>query len=267
MKPVPSCLTNGSSGDVIVFLHGIGGNAAYWKPQLSFFGQWFQAVAWNMPGYGTSAALPKMTFPALAESLERLLGTLPAERVHLVGHSMGGMVAQEYMVQQANRIRTLTLFATSSAFGKPDGEWQQNFIRQRLKPLDDGGNMEAVASQMVQGLFGVNPDPALVEAASISIASCPPESYRAAVQCMVSFDRRTELTQIQTPTLLLTGDQDNLAPPSMMGKMAGEITDSRFQCLAGAGHLASLEQTEKFNEVVLEFISRHSRTPVTDRNL
>ena len=51
MKPVPSCLTNGRSGDVIVFLHGIGGNAAYWKPQLSFFGQWFQAVAWNMPGY------------------------------------------------------------------------------------------------------------------------------------------------------------------------------------------------------------------------
>ena len=70
---------------------------------------------------------------------------------------------------------------------------------------------------------------------------------------MVSFDRRTELTRIQTPTLLLTGDQDNLAPPSMMGKMAGKITDSRFQCLAGAGHLASLEQTEKFNEVVLEF--------------
>ena len=89
MKPVPSCLTNGRSGDVIVFLHGIGGNAAYWKPQLSFFGQWFQAVAWNMPGYGTSAALPEMTFPALAESLERLLGTLPAERFHLVGHSMG----------------------------------------------------------------------------------------------------------------------------------------------------------------------------------
>jgi len=50
-----------------------------------FFGQWFQAVAWNMPGYGTSAALPEMTFPALAESLERLLGTLPAERFHLVG--------------------------------------------------------------------------------------------------------------------------------------------------------------------------------------
>ena len=112
------------------------------------------------------------------------------------------MVAQEYIVQQANRIRTLTLFATSSAFGKPDGEWQRNFIRQRLKPLDDGGNMEAVASQMVHGLFGVNPDPALVEEASSSIASCPLESYRAAVQYMVSFDRRTELTRIQTPTLL-----------------------------------------------------------------
>ena len=127
--------------------------------------------------------------------------------------------------------------------------------------------MEAVASQMVQGLFGVNPDPALVEAASSSIESCPPESYRAAVQCLVSFDRRTELTRIQTPTLLLRGDQDNLAPPSMIGKMAGKITDSLFQCLVGAGHLASLEQTEKFNEVVLEFISRHSRTPVTDQNL
>ena len=267
MPPVPTCLTNGDSGDVIVFLHGIGGNAEYWEPQLSFFGESFQAVAWNMPGYGTSPPLTEMTFPALAQALDRMLDTYQTEQVHLVGHSMGGMVAQEYMLRQAKRVSSLTLYASSSAFGKSEGDWQQNFIRQRLKPLDDGGSMEAVASQLVHSLFGENPAPDLVEKATDSMVQCPPEVYRAAVKCLVGFDRRTELSRIRTPTFLVTGDQDTLAPPKMMEKMAAKITDSRFQSLKGAGHLASLEQAEKFNELLLEFINRHADTPVTDRNL
>ena len=124
MTAVPTCLTNGCSGDVIVFFHGIGGNAEYWEPQLSFFGKSFQAVAWNMPGYGTYPHPLEMSFPSLAASLDQLLDTFPAEKFHLVGHSMGGMLAQEFMVLQKKRVSSLTLYASSSAFGKVDGGWQ-----------------------------------------------------------------------------------------------------------------------------------------------
>jgi len=267
MTAVPTYLRNGRSGDVIVFLHGIGGNAEYWQPQLSFFGKHFQAVAWNMPGYGDSPPLSEMNFPDLAASLASLLDTFSAEKIHLVGHSLGGMVAQEFLLQQAKRVSSLTLYASSSAFGKADGEWQQNFIRQRLKPLDEGGGMEAVASRMVDSLFGENPAPHLVEKATESITQCPPEVYRAALKCLLGFDRREALSLIQTPTLLICGDQDSLAPPKMMQKMAAKIVDSHFKCLTGAGHLASLEQTEKFNELLFEFIKRHADNPITDRTL
>ena len=108
MTAVPTYLRNGRSGDVIVFLHGIGGNAEYWQPQLSFFGKHFQAVAWNMPGYGGSPPLSEMNFPDLAASLASLLDTFSAEKFHLVGHSMGGMVAQEFLLQQSQRVSSLT---------------------------------------------------------------------------------------------------------------------------------------------------------------
>jgi pimeloyl-ACP methyl ester carboxylesterase len=218
MTAVPTCEINGHSGDVIVFLHGIGGNAAYWQPLSSFLGQWFQAMAWNMPGYGTSTALTEMTFHALATALDHLLDAYKVEQFHLVGHSMGGMVAQEFMVYQENRVRSLTLFATSPSFGKPDRVWQQNFIRQRLKLLDEGGNIEEIASQIVPELLGVNTDSAVREMATTSIVQCPPEVYRTAVRCLVTFERRAELSHLQTPTLLVTGDQDTLAPPSLMEK-------------------------------------------------
>jgi pimeloyl-ACP methyl ester carboxylesterase len=83
-------------GPPLVFLHGVGGDAACWLPQLEAFGEDHRAIAWNMPGYGSSAPLPAMTFAALSNMLLRLFDQLEIERAHLVGHSMGGMVAQEW---------------------------------------------------------------------------------------------------------------------------------------------------------------------------
>ena len=264
MTLVPTYETNGNSGDFIVFLHGIGGNSGFWESQLSFFGHWFQTIAWNMPGYGTSDAVPKLTFPILVEALERLLDFCQLEKFHLVGHSMGGMVAQEYLVKNQDRVISLTLFATSAAFGKNDSEWQQNFIRKRLKPLEEGG-MEAVATQIIPELLSVNVDPKIREKAKKILTNCKPETYRSALQCLVTFDRRSELSEINTPTLLVTGEQDTQAPPIMMERMADKIANSRFYCLKGAGHLASLEQPETFNNVVLEFISKHTSLPFTKK--
>ncbi len=89
---VPHHLEQGS-GEAVVFLHGIGGDAGCWQPQLDHFGKRRRAIAWDMPGYGRSALLDPMTFPALADALLRLLDSLKIERAHIVGHSVGGMVA------------------------------------------------------------------------------------------------------------------------------------------------------------------------------
>src|SRR5262249_11910559 len=85
------------TGAPVVFLHGVGGGADCWAPQLDHVGARYRAIAWDMPGYGGSAPLPETTFCALANALARLLDTLDVAAAHLVGHSMGGMVALEMM--------------------------------------------------------------------------------------------------------------------------------------------------------------------------
>jgi len=242
-------------GPPLLFLHGIGGDAACWRPQLEAFCGDYRAIAWNMPGYGGSASLPEMTFPALAEALLRLLDRMNVARVHLVGHSMGGMVAQEFAATRPGRLRSLVLVATSAAFGRTNGDWQRDFLASRLGPLDQGRSMADLAPGIVAGLVGEAPDPAGVVQAIRSMREVPEATYRAALQCLLTFDRRDVLGRVGVPTLVLAGERDQTAPPAVMERMAARIPQARCLVLPRAGHLANLEQPALFNRALGEFLA------------
>ena len=124
----PAFLERGRGGTPVLFLHGIGGGAEAWEPQLAYFGAARRSLAWWMPGYGPSPPLAAPTFGALAESLERLLDAARIERVHLVGHSIGGMVAQIFAATRIPRLASLTLSATTPVFGSRDGDFRREFL-------------------------------------------------------------------------------------------------------------------------------------------
>lgn len=238
----------------MLFLHGVGGGSASWRPQLDHFSRRFRAAAWDMPGYGASGLEGGMSFASLAGALGALLDERGWDRVHLVGHSMGGMVAQEFAAGAQDRLLSLTLSATSSAFGRPDGEFQKGFIRDRLAPLDGGATMEDLADELVNGMMGPAADPAGREAARRCMAEVPEATYRAAVACITTFDRREGLARIRAPTLVLAGERDTNAPAAMMERMASRIPRSRYVCLPGVGHLANLENPGLFNSTLEGFI-------------
>src|ERR1700688_2786738 len=81
----------------LVFLHGIGGAARAWRGQLEFFGDRFRAIAWDMPGYGGSTPLPAVSIASLADALEDFLREICPTRPVLVGHSIGGMIVQQWL--------------------------------------------------------------------------------------------------------------------------------------------------------------------------
>ncbi|MGI9420349.1 MAG: alpha/beta fold hydrolase, partial [Geminicoccaceae bacterium] len=97
----------GDEGMPLVFLHGIGGDAESWRPQLDGFSGDYRAIAWDMPGYGDSAPLAEMTFPALVDAVSILLDRLSVTKAHLVGHSLGGMIAQAFALAHPERLRSL----------------------------------------------------------------------------------------------------------------------------------------------------------------
>jgi pimeloyl-ACP methyl ester carboxylesterase len=243
------------AGPAVVFLHGIGGDAESWLPELEALAGNYRAIAWDMPGYGGSPALTEMSFPALAEALEALLDALEIDRAHLVGHSVGGMVAQEFAAASfPQRVASLVLYATSPAFGKPDGQWQREFLKARLAPLDAGRRMADLAPGIVAGLVGADPDAQGVARATAAMARVPEDAYRAALECLITFDRRDALPEIAMPVLVLAGAEDDNAPARMMERMAKQIPGARFEIVAGAGHLAHFEKPAAFRAAIAEFL-------------
>jgi 3-oxoadipate enol-lactonase len=207
-----------------------------------------------MPGYGPSRPLAALSFEGLAGAVERLLDRAGIERVHLVGHSIGGMVAQIFAASRGERLASLTLSATSPVFGSRDGTFQREFLHKRLKPLDEGLTPADFAADLVAELVGPAPDPDGVRRAVESMAKVRPESYRAALLLVATFDARALLPGITAPTLLLAGSHDTNAPPAMMERMAAKIPHGRFALCEGAGHLANLERPQAFNLAVATFL-------------
>lgn len=255
MSDAPDHVERGQ-GPAVIFLHGIGGDGTSWLPELDTMSGRCRAVAWDMPGYGGSPALPEMTFPALAGALRDLLGKLEVERAHLVGHSIGGMVALEFAARFPERVASLVLYATSPAFGKPDGDWQRDFLKARLAPLDAGKRMAELAPSIVESLVGDSPDTDGIARATAAMARVPEAAYRAAMQCLVTFDRRDALAGLAVPTLVMAGEHDDNAPAAMMERMAGKIPGARYQVIPGAGHLAHFEQPAAFRAALDAFFEQ-----------
>ena len=173
---IPTCIELGL-GDVAVFLlHGVGGRAGAWDltmPALADEG--FRCIAWDAPGYGNSAMVEPYTTQSLAHALLALIDSVGAKRNVILGHSMGGLIAQEAVALRATGIHGLILFSTSAAFGKPGGDWQQQFLASRFAPLDAGLGMAGLAPALVKGMVapGSHADAAGVLAAVKLMGSVP----------------------------------------------------------------------------------------------
>ena len=249
-------LLRAGAGVPIVFLHGIGGAARLWTPQIEHFSRrGYDAIAFDLPGYGGQPPLADgVAFDQLADVLEALIAHLDIKRPVLVGHSLGGMVVQTFLRRHPDGARAAILSATSPAFGNPQGKFQQQFLADRLRPLEEGKSMRELAPRMVAGMIGPEADPAGTALAESCMAATPAETYRAMVNCLVTFDERANLAHIPIPVLVLAGELDANAPAAMMRKMAGYIPGARYVELPRTGHLANVEKPEVFNAAVKAFL-------------
>lgn len=252
---IPTFTTLGK-GHTVLMLHGIGGGHLAFAPQVETLASLgYRAVAWDMPGYGRSAPIEPYTFKGLAQACINLIDALQCGSVTLLGHSMGGMVAQEVVARRPDLVSRLVLCGTSPSFGKPDGDWQREFISQRTAPLDAGKTMAELAEVLVPQMVGPGSLPEGIQLATHCMAGVNPSTYRRALECIVTFDRRANLKDIHVPTLLIAGEHDRNAPPAVMKKMADAIAGSTYLELKGIGHLQNLEAPEEFDGALLNFLT------------
>lgn len=234
----------------IVLLHGIGGPSwAQSSGELLVPG----ALDWPMPGFCGTAPLPEMTFPALTAALCATLDARGIDRVTLVGHSMGGMLAQDFVATHPGRVARLVLYGTTPAFGGRDPSFAEQFLAARLGPLE-GRSMDEAAPDLLDGMLPATAPPEAMPRALAAMRAIPADIYRATLRCLTTFDRRAALAEIRVPTLLIAGERDQAAPLKTMQRMAATIPGAQLAVIPGAGHLIHLEAPDAFRAALLPFL-------------
>ncbi len=254
--PIPSWLSSGRGGVPLVLLHGMGSTADAWLPQLYALSAQRQVVAWTAPGYGNSPPLAELGWPALADALAAMLDVLEIPRAHILGHSIGGMVAQEFYHRHPQRVQSLTLSATSAAFGAKDPQWTQGFIRQRIEPLEQYESFAAAAPTLLANFMSPTTPPSLRHLAELSASRIQRGRYVEYLHLLTRFDRKAQAADIRAPVLLLAGEHDTQAPPRGMQALAQRIPGARFHVIAGAAHMANLEASDAFNQTLEDFLAQ-----------
>jgi pimeloyl-ACP methyl ester carboxylesterase len=246
-------LTSPTTG--VVFIHGVGGSALAWPPQVDSFGAaGYAPLALNLPGYGGRPAIERIDFEQFSDDVEAQIADAGLVRPVLVGHSLGGMIAQTMLRRKPDGYQAIVLVGTSPSFGKPDGDFQKKFVADRLAPLQSGKTMPELAAGMINEIIGPNANPDGKQTAIASMAAAPAATYKACVEAIVAFEERANLGQITVPTMCLVGEFDKNAPPPMMERMAAKIPGATFVVLPGLGHLPNLENPAAFDAAVLGFL-------------
>ena len=251
---VPPCIEAGTGPDTVLFLHGLGGGGRSFEDALAAMPAGWRGVAWDMPGCGDSLPLEEMTFETLAAAAVRLLDARQIGRAVIVGHSMGGMIAQEIAARYPARVRGLVLFATSAVFVSRDPFFRMAYLADRLAPLDRGLTPVEIAAGVVDGMCGPKASAQTKERALEIAAHLPSATYRQAYACLIDFDREADLARIACPTLVLAAEHDRLSPPRTLARIAEAIPGARYRCLTDAGHIANMENPAAFNAEIARFL-------------
>ncbi len=212
----------------------------------------FRCVAWDMPGYGASAPLAgRVTFNDLPDTVSRLIKRLGGDPAHVVGLSLGGMIALN-VLEHPDLVRSLSLLDTSPAFGL-DGTDPDAWRRLRLDPLDAGQTPSDMSVDVIRSITAGGTPDAVIEEAAAAMARIPPDGLRAAVECLPTHDLSRRLGEIATPTLVVVGEHDAETPPGYARRLAEDIGDARLEIVAGARHLTNLERPEPTNHLLSDF--------------
>ena len=252
-------IDHAGEGELLILMHGIGGNRTNWTEQVKAFSEYFHVVAWDARGYGKSDGYDgPLDFNDFARDLLRVLDHFGVEKAHISGLSMGGRISQSFYAMYPERVKTLGLIATFTGFKNFSDADKQKFVDLRLKPLvEEGKEVMDIAPVVAKTLVGPHATEAQYQQLVESMKSLRKESYIKTVRATTMFDQSAVLEKITVPTLLVFGEHDSLTRPDLGEQMAARIKDCEFKIIPKSGHLINLEQSELFTEIMLEFLLKH----------
>ena len=253
-KPKISIKYDGT-GDLLIFLHGIGGNKDNWDLNIPFLSKSFLCVAWDARGYGESEDYKgNFFFNDVIDDLLSIYEYFDKKKAHIIGLSMGGQIACLFYEKYSEKVQSLVLCDTHFGLGNLEKEEIQKFINSRKKPLLEGLQPKDIAFAVSETLVGNLNNQTTIQALVDSISKLHKESYLKTIDASMSTFHDHIFKQINVPTLILVGEKDTLTPPSMALNIHKLIKNSKYSIIDEAGHLSNIENPKSFNYKVLQFL-------------
>lgn len=251
------------SGEALVLVHGVGMNHAVWEPQIVDLADDYRVIAYDLLGHGDSAQAPEPTILAhLRDQLADLLDALGIESAHLVGHSMGSLVALEFALTAPERVQDVV--ALNPVYRRTES--QRAAVCERAQRLASGEAEDAPEATLERWF---DPEqrsrsPERVEAVRTWLDQADHRSYARVYTCFAESDQAFvgRLPELTVPALFLTGADDPNSTPTMSWQMASEAPDGRAEFVSGQRHMMAFIEPEAVNPIIRDFLAgRAERTP------
>lgn len=247
------------AGDLVIFVHGMGGDRTSWYPQLRALQHDFTCASVDLRGYGDSDRVEgPLDFRAdFAADLLAVMDHWQVRSAHLVGLSMGGRVARWAALLHSQRVASLTLANTSPGFDALGVEETARFVAARSFTPIDNAMPEGYGRDQAVKMMAAGAPQALIEHVAAPFRRLSASHYLEVLRASAEQDRGARLEDIRCPVLVVTSDADPVYPQEVARRMLQRLPDGRLACISGAGHLSNVEKPKQFNSVLKAFLSSH----------
>ncbi len=257
------------AGFPVIFIHGYGAKKEIWKPQVVDISKKFQTITFDLRGTGESDR-PNIpyTMKMLAEDVKGLMDFIGVEKVHLIGRSFGGMIAQHFVLQYPEKVEKLVLIATN--FGRTDPDWVEIPKKGRLEEIEMiKHNPLKAFKQKSRWVFHIkfrkemeaNPGKRFFDIFSMedlvresTINPSRPQDIINQAEAMKTHYTLERLHEIKNETLLIAASHDRQTPVSVMAEMHKRIPNSELRVINEAGHFMTLSRASEVNDIILNFL-------------
>ena len=237
----------GGDGAAVVLCHPASQGCQIWEHQrAAFVAAGFRVIAYSRRGYDQSEVGSADHAGTLVGDLANFMDRVGIDQAHILGAAAGGITATGFAVAHTRRVLSLTLAGTIVA--PAESEWRTMY--ERLDIANLRGRVSAEFLELGPTYRAINPDGA-ARFGELGAQARPTTPLKQSLGAEVTWQT---LEQMQSPTLLLTGEADLYAPPPIQALVAKHLPNHRMQTLREVGHAAYWESPEKFNAIVLDFL-------------
>ena len=237
----------------IVFIHGVGLNHEIWEPQINYFKN-YTTLSYDILGHGkTSLKKINISFDDFSEQLIKLIDELSFEKIHLVGFSIGSLIARNFATKYDNRLKSLILLG--SIYKR--NEEQQKIVNDRFNLAKKSSKLSkhALKRWFTDKYLEENPDTYKKISSILEVNNL--ENFLNVYELFVFHKNDEKFEKIKTNTLVMTGENDIGSTIEMSKSLSYVIKNSQFKVIKNGKHLCGIECADDVNMAINNFIEKN----------